>query len=440
MRDHRIMPGEKQAAPDACRSVRRCRVPRTLLWAFFAALVARLAVVAFLYQGFLAPGRQHWEFGYEIGQLARSIVNGRGLSDPYMAPTGPTAAITPVLPYILAGFFKIFGVFSKGAALAMLGLNSLFSALICFPVFFIARKSWGNRTARWSAWMWAFFPYGIYFSASSMWDHTLVALLVALLMLCALHLENSTNPWQWAGFGALWGLSALTNPVVLGILPFLGGWVCYRLARRGKIWLLPAATAALLTAAIIAPWLVRNYQTFHRPVFLKDNFWLEVCVGNVGNALHWWNGAEHPVGSAQETAEMVRVGEPAYMAEKRQEAMDYIQGRPGVFLRRSLRRVVYIWTGYWSFQREYLREEPLDPENIFFCSMFTILAFVGLIQSFRLGKEGAVPFALVLLTFPAAYYLTHPEMGYRHPMDPLIVILAAFAIVSWRAPLPEDRS
>jgi hypothetical protein len=51
----------------------------------------------------------------------------------------------------------------------------------------------------------------------------------------------------------------------------------------------------------------------------------------------------------------------------------------------TLRRVVYLWTGFWSFSRRYLREEPFDPPNIFFCTALTILAFLGLRCAWREG-------------------------------------------------------
>jgi hypothetical protein len=34
--------------------------------------------------------------------------------------------------------------------------------------------------------------------------------------------------------------------------------------------------------------------------------------------------------------------------------------------------------------------------------------------------------------FPIVYYLTHPEDYYRRPIDPLFVVLAVYAVVSWR--------
>ncbi len=56
--------------------------PRTLLWAGPVGLGVRLIVVAFVYKGFLDPGHNHWEFGYEIGQVAHSIATGGGFAKP----------------------------------------------------------------------------------------------------------------------------------------------------------------------------------------------------------------------------------------------------------------------------------------------------------------------------------------------------------------------
>ena len=107
--------------------------------------------------------------------------------------------MTPLYPVILAGVFKIFGVYTKASALAMLSLDSLFSALTCIPIFLIARKRFGEPTAVCAGWTWAFFPYAIYFSADFIWATTLTTLLVASIFLVALSLEE-TDKWQmWLG-------------------------------------------------------------------------------------------------------------------------------------------------------------------------------------------------------------------------------------------------
>ncbi len=170
----------------------RCYV-RSLLWAILVALVVRLVVLAFVYQGFLDPGRDHWEFGFEVGMIARSIASGYGFGNAYWVHTGPTTLLTPVFPYLLASIFAIFGIKTKAAAFAILTLNSLFSALTCLPVFFVAKKTLGIREAKLATWIWAFFPYAVYYSADSMWYHSFFALLFTLLVLMALHLESGTR-------------------------------------------------------------------------------------------------------------------------------------------------------------------------------------------------------------------------------------------------------
>jgi 4-amino-4-deoxy-L-arabinose transferase-like glycosyltransferase len=426
-------------ASDSAKETPGLRFGRSLLLAVLAALLVRLIVVAFVYQGFLEPGRDHWEFGFEVGMVAKSIATGHGFANPYWEETGPTALLTPVFPYLLASIFAVFGIKTKAAALAMLVLNSLFSALTCVPIFFVAKKTFGIRTAKWAAWTWAFFPYAIFFSADSMWYHSFFALLLTLLVLFVLHLENATSPWMWAAFGVLAGLTALTTPVVLGVLPFMVGCVCCRLRKQARNWLVPLGTGVLTLFATIAPWLVRNYQTFHKPVFLKDNFWMEVCIGNAGNDRHWWNGSVIPPGRAAELEEIQRVGELAYLEEKRNLALDFIETHPGIYVWRCVRRIVFMWTGFWSFEHEYLREEPLDPANIFFCTLFTVFALFGLRKAFREKRDEAILYALILGAYPIIFYLTHPDLAYRHPLDPEIVILGTYAIVS-RQSLPKAVS
>jgi 4-amino-4-deoxy-L-arabinose transferase-like glycosyltransferase len=413
------------------------RMPRTLLWATVVAFALRLVVVAFVYQSFLDPGRDHWEFGYEAGKIARSIVMGHGFSNPYWVETGPTAEIAPVLPYLIAGVMAVFGIYTKASAVAVLALNSLFSALTCVPIFFLAKKSFGLREARWATWTWAFFPYAVNFSANSMWDHALAALFLTWLLLMALHLQSSTRLWAWAGFGCLWGLSALTAPVILGTLPFLGGWICWQLQRKKRSWVIPAAIAGLALLLTLAPWLIRNYRVFHHPVFLKDTLPMVFLDGNYGNRLHWWDGTLDPTGNPTELVKFQTVGEQAYMAEEWRQAFDVLRSNPGTVAWRSMRRVVYMWTGYWSLHPDYLREEPFDPVNIVFCTAITVLAIVGLRKAFRKVPNITTPYALVLLVFPLIYYITHSDISYRHPLDPEIVVLASYAVVAW---LPQRRT
>ena len=389
-----------------------------------AALVVRLAVIPFLYRDWLDPFvLEHWAFG----RVARSLVAGHGFGNVF-ADTGPTAVVSPVYAYLLAGVFRLLGTYTPASIVAALALNSVFSALTCIPVFLLARRCFNPRAAKWAGWGWAFSPYGIYYGADWAWSTCLVTLLLAILFLWALRLEESGRVWDWLGFGALGGAAALTEPVVLSVVPLLGLWTCWRRSRKTQNWVLPMTVAALGAVAVMAPWFVRNYQTFHQFIPIRSGFGLEMYIGNSADSLHWVDRSLHPNHSHAELEEYEQRGELAYMAHKAQQAKQYIRSHPVQYVYRVGRRVVYIWTGFWSFDRAYLAEEPLDVPNIFLSTTMTVLALAGLRRVYRRDAGLRARFAIVFVFFPLAYYFSHPETYYFRPVDPLIVVLAAYFV------------
>jgi 4-amino-4-deoxy-L-arabinose transferase-like glycosyltransferase len=393
-----------------------------------AAVVVRWAVIPFVYRDWLDPFvLEHWAFG----RVGRSIAQGHGFGSP-LADTGLSALLPPVYPYIVAAIFKVFGIYTVTSIIATLALNSIISALTCIPIFFIARKCFGERTAKFATWGWAFFPYGVYYGADWAWSTCLVTLLLCWAFFVAIELEDSGKLSDWLGFGVLGGMAALTEPVVLSVLPFLGLWTCYQRMRKQQSWLAPGAVAALGAVVIISPWIVRDYAIFHRFIPIRSGYGLELYIGNNGYSAYWVNRDLHPNHNAVEQAEYERVGETAYMDHKRDQAKAYIHAHRGWYAWMVLRRAVYMWTGYWSLTADYLKEEPLDPPNIFVQTMVSLLALIGLWRAFRANSLLAMRFAIVLAFFPAAYYFSHPETYYLRPADPIFVILAAFACAGWR--------
>jgi 4-amino-4-deoxy-L-arabinose transferase-like glycosyltransferase len=415
------------------------RLPSFLISMVLVALAIRLVVMVFLLPEQLNPDRNHWHFGYEAGKIAGSIVQGRGFSSPLFANTGPTAWMTPVYPYLIAGVFKIFGTYTKTSAVILLSLNALMSALVCVLVFMIARITFGDRIAKWSGWGWAFCPYAIYFPVERIWETWLATLLLCLLFLIMLNLENENRFSRWALFGLLWGLAALTSPAMLSVLPFLAAWVIYRRHRRGQRWFAVNVVATIAFIAVIAPWFIRNYEVFHRVVPFRDNMGIVLRLGTKGSTDYWGPYELGPWHNEQEWSEFQQLGELAYFDKKKQQAYEFIRANPGWYVWTSCRRAFYLWTGYWSFDREYLKQEPLDPPNIFFCTTLTVLALIGLWRALRMNLSSAMPYALVLFSFPLIYYITSPEVYYRRPIDPFFVILAIVAVLPKAATSTEKR-
>jgi len=414
-------------------------VTRRVLPMVLAALVIRLVVMVLLLPDQLLPSRAgdgqrpalppHFHMGFEAGRIGYSIVEGRGFSSPLFGETGPTAWLTPIYPYIIAGTFKIFGTYSTASAVALLSLNALASSLLCIVVFLIARRSFGERVAIWSRWGWAFCPYGIYFPVERIWETYLAALILGLLFLITLHLEDESRLSCWAGFGALWGLGALTSPVMLSALPFLAAWLIYRRHRRGRRWFLVNVVATLAFLVVVAPWVVRNYTVFHRFIPLRDNMGLALRCGTKGKSDYWGPYELGPWNSNAEWNEFQQVGELAYMDHKKEQAIAFIRAHPGWYVWTSFRRAFFMWTGYWSLDRAYLEQEPLDPPNILFCSAFTVLALLGLRRACKQDFGRALPYLLLLVSLPVLYYVSVPEVYYRRPLDPFLVILAVAGLM-----------
>lgn len=397
------------------------------------ALASRLLVMVLLLPEQLDPQRDHWHFGYEAGRIARSIVQGRGFSSPLFGDTGPTAWMTPVYPYLVAGVFKLFGIYTKASAVVLLSLNALMSALVCILAFRIARVSFGDRVAKWSGWAWAFCPYAIYFPVERIWETWLATLLLCVLFLITLNLGDENKFRNWVVFGLLWGLAALTSPALLSVLPFLAGWVIYRRQRRGQPWFTANLVAAIAFIAVLSPWFIRNYEVFDRVVPFRDNMGIVLRLGTRGNTSYWGPYELGPWHNEQEWNEFKQLGELAYFDKKKQQALEFIRAHPAWYVWTSFRRALFLWTGYWSLDRDYLKQEPLDPPNILFCTTLTVLALLGLRRALRADCAGALPYALVLVSFPLIYYITSPEVYYRRPIDPFLVILAVAAVVPYAA-------
>src|SRR5712692_3701420 len=398
---------------------------RSLFWMVVAGLSLRLVVVSLVYTAQLDPAQDSFAFGYEAGRIARSLALGQGFSAPYHEATGPTAQQTPVYPYLLAGVFQLFGIYTATSALVILTLNSLFSALTCIPVALVAREAFGPRVAWWAGWAWAIFPYAVLMS-TLIWETTLTTLLLSLLVLATVRLVRPARPAAWLGYGGLWGLAALTSPSVLSCLP-LWVWVWYRHREQGTRGGQQLVWAAMGLLIVLAPWQVRNDLTFDRFVFLRDNFALEFHVGNSDDTRQPSNFNVLPGDNPAEMEKYKRLGELAYMAELRQEARELVARQPGRYAWLTLRRIVCVWTGLWVPVNLRFDDQSGVP-NIMFCTGLSVLAWIGLRRALREHREYAILFGIVLTCFPLIYYAAHPDIRYRHPLDPFLVPLAVHAV------------
>ena len=365
-------------------SIRAHNQAISLVLMFCSALAIRLILALCVFRDVAAPSIDHNQFGWEMGWTARSIALGHGFGSPFLPWTGPTALVPPLFPYLLAGIFKLFGLYTAKSALVILSLDSIFSALTCLPIFFIAKHSLGLRAARLAGWGWVIYPYAIFFSGGIVWDYALTALLFSICFWMAQKLHLHTSLAAWVGFGALFAVTILSNPSVGATLPFLLLIALLKVRRVGGRWLLNGLVTALTFTAILAPWTLRNYRALHVVSPIRDGFWLEFWAGNNGDTSDSNPPSAHPASNPVEMQKYQSAGEVAYFAQKRTMALDFVKQHPLFFVGVSMRRIVRFWTGLWSFEHSYLQREPLDVPNFFFCTTLTLFMLRGVRRWWRI--------------------------------------------------------
>ncbi len=405
------------------------------------AFAARMAVMAYGWQNSPLPVRSYLPYGYELGAVAKSIASGHGFSSPLrFLDTGATVWFTPIYPYLVAGIFKIWGIYSDASRLVIEALNCAFAALTVIPIYGSARRTFGNGVAVGACWAWTFLPTALIFPVTWIWDTAMAALFLALIFWATLALRDAKTILPWAGYGALWAVGALVNPSMLSLFPFLVGWALWQSRRDSPSWGKFAAATLLVFALGLVPWTVRNYRVFGKIIVLRSNFGLELWLGNNPNVPDTISAWLHPNDNLEEAVKFQRMGEIAYMAEKQQEAFAFMRRHPTDTLHFMYRRFVDNWLAISDSPVDFWGNTPLYIRAFFVLNvLLSVSTLLGAMLAYRHRHPQVFPYAIVPLVFPLVFYLTHSSLRYRFPMDPIMMILASYAVAGMNS-LARRRS
>ncbi len=368
-------------------------------------------------------------FQTETGHIAYSIASGKGFSSPFQRDTGPTAWLAPVYPYLLAGIFKIFGIYTQRSFFAALFLNILFSAATCVPIFCAGKRIAGLGVASAAAWLWALFPNAIIIPFEWIWDTSLSALLVATLLWATLKLSEYRRFRDWCVYGLLWGFALLTNPAIALLFPVLLTWAAYRTRERAAASLLRPALASAIVILCCLPWTVRNYVQFHKLVPLRSNFAFELYIGNNENYDDQHRFRPGVITQDREILRYLRMGETAFMEEEKRKAVAFIMAHPRIESWLIAQRFVDFWLGTASPLEAFRQADSLGLRLILLCNNAAPLcAFFGVVVLLAKKNLFTVPVVAFPVVFPLLYYVTHTSLRYRHPIDPVVLLLAAIGV------------
>jgi len=396
-------------------------------------------------------------FQNEVGNVAYALSTGHGFCCLFRQPTGPTAWLAPVYPVLVAVIFKLLGAFSFRAFCASVILNSLASALTCFPLFYSAERIAGKSTASLATWFWAISPIAIVLPYAWIWDSALSSFLAAALLWATLRVTESLSFRDYAVYGLLWGASLLTNPALAALLPFLLAWLLLHrptkenaryepakqngyhpearfwpkdlnLIRTTQLRLVLLSIAILLATCL--PWTIRNYSYFHRFIPLRSNLPYEFWSGN--NEIFDANSrAINRITRYEQTTLYGHEGETAFLNEKWQAAKSFVRTHPQLYAELCAQRLVTTWFGTDSPAHDFLHTNDELGKSLLIWNAASLAALlVGLLRLYVRERPYLFPLAVFPAIFPITFYLTHTSLRHRHPIDPAICLLMAIAFLN----------
>lgn len=230
---------------------------RSLILAFMAALTVRtLFAVA-------APDRPaNWDDAVSWRAVSVNLSHGRGFLE---SDGTPTQQRPPVYPAFLAAIYLVFG----GGIFWIKIFQAIASSLIIPLVFYIARRSFDEKTAEYTSWALAFYPPLVVY-VGIVGSETIFTLMLAASVALYCAARESKSVFLWASAGLSFAVCSMTRstsiplpPVIFAAEIIAAYFRCRSLSSLKKYALAPAVFLAIYAAALI-PWSVRNYEAFGR--------------------------------------------------------------------------------------------------------------------------------------------------------------------------------
>jgi hypothetical protein len=142
-----------------------------------------------------------------------------------------------------------------------------------------------------------------------------------------------------------------------------------------------------------------------------------------------------PDPAREELREYIRVGETAFMAEKWRTATVFIRTHPRLEAALWGRRFVAMWTGAENPVRAFQDAETSLVRIVLLSNFLAAIGTVaGIVVLISRRSIYAFPLAAVPILYPVVYYATHASLRYRHPIDPVLLILFAAGVAGILSP------
>lgn len=394
-------------------SVERPRYRLSLMIVFLVAVAIRLAVAQWA-----AGGLSRELAGDEPDYVTRalSLVEGRGLAD---AEGRPSSIRPPGLPLVLALFFSVAGpnIFWARVLMCILG------ALLVPVCFLLGRALAGERAGLVCALGASVFPNWVWYSGDLLTDQ-LSATATALFAWALVEgwRRNSLGRFALAGF--IGGAGVIFRSTGLALLPGVVLWILLVMPRWRRRFAASAVVCAGL-ACVLAPLTMRNTLAQGEFVLLSTQGGTDLYSSNnpgaTGVLTHDFR-LYRDEGSKLYPRESFP-SEARRSARYMKDAVAFIRGNPGRFLRLCAVRLGEFW-------KLYSPRVPVWQSLLTIFSLGLALPFAVLHVARRGWRRGAEMLCVILIACQSGVHTIYwSVIRYRIPIEPLVLALAAAGLI-----------
>ncbi len=383
----------------------------------------------------------------------------------------PDALIPPLYSIVLAG---VYGLIGRGGLQVAL-FHTLLDCLSIVCLYHIGKRllPHGEMVGTLAGLMYGLYPYLVFQNLTLIDTPLFILLLYAFILVTIMLRERKTldrGTWGLAALsGLLLGLGMLCRPILPPLAVLIAVWFLCRLSLKQTILrLLPVA---LISAAVLGMWIIRNYGIYHAFVPMTTTSGANFYQGNNPNTIPYFLAGYDVQWTAPDPGQ-IKATDPQSReadAERFALATQFLKDNKD-----TIPQLLWVkFLVYWSIdiaprknpvngtvprldyqgnaipetdaqgQLELGQLPPGDPVGEYSGTLFDkvgrpihmiywggllLLGLVGIGLTWRQWRDISLLW-FVQISMMVMYIIFHPSTRYRVPTDPLMFLFSAFTLI-----------
>jgi 4-amino-4-deoxy-L-arabinose transferase-like glycosyltransferase len=404
-------------------------IKQSLMWILLLALAVRVVAAFLLGNTVSGFSGAHDEVSYSM--LGQRFASGYGMTFPegwypWIQANAPQSYYSYTISLFLAGIYALFGYHPLVARLIM----GVLSTAIVLMIFLITRRLFNERIALLASLIAAIYAYLVFYGVTLVTETPFTLMLLIAIYICLKIRDGEESSFfNWIVLGGALAITVLLRMAVIFFVPILLLWLGWQMQARRKFY--HFAIPLLIIVFAVLPFTIRNYSLWGHFSLLETQF------GHV-----FWNG-NHPGHDGDFHPYKVFPIPPEVLASQNDVEITNQLLRMGI--ENVLRDPLHFWQLTLTRLREFFTFWPTEDSTmlanilrVFSFGLLVPFALIGLATNVNRYRD-LMPIYLFLIIHTGIYAVSWTMIRYRNPLEPFLIMFAAYTITAMFRSLQRRR-